>query len=56
MTKNERELVTEVINSFQWHQAMKHGKSMARLREAVANLEAITTSVSHTVPVEPRPH
>lgn len=53
MTKHEKELVTEVINSFTWHQAMKHGKSMARLREAVQALEA---NLSHTGTAEPRPH
>lgn len=39
MTKSERELVLEVISAFHWHDKVKHGKSMARLREAVNNLE-----------------
>lgn len=35
MTKPERELVQAVIEAFRWHDRAKHGKSMARLREAI---------------------
>lgn len=48
MTKAERELVQSVIDAFNWHDKMKHGKSMARLREAVSQLDAsLNRQASH---------
>lgn len=43
MTKTESALAQAVIDAFHWHDTVKHGKSMARLREAVSALESHIT-------------
>ena len=45
MTKSEA--ITELIEAIKWHDARKHGKSWARVKEAARELQAIVTHQQH---------
>lgn len=45
MTKSEA--ITELLEAIKWHDARKHGKSWARVREAATALHGIVTLPKH---------